>query len=201
MASKISKDANNYAEFSYGPDRARWQRVDKKGSTITTTTYLGNIERIATNNSTVVEWKRTVGGAVHTYRTVNNVLQANGSDKKYLYVDHLGSVDAITDGTGKVTHSMSFDAWGARRSGEDWSAQTISQVISSLSLTGFTQPITTRGYTGHEMVDDMGIIHMNGRIYDARIARFLQADPFIQAATNTQSFKRYSYVCTVMVIA
>ncbi|QEI12992.1 hypothetical protein FY115_12680 [Cellvibrio japonicus] len=194
MASKISKDANNYAEFSYGPDRARWQRIDKKGSTITTTTYLGNIERIATNNSTVVEWKRTVGGAVHTYRTVNNVLQANGSDKKYLYVDHLGSVDAITDGTGKVTHSMSFDAWGARRSGEDWSAQTISQVISSLSLTGFTQPITTRGYTGHEMVDDMGIIHMNGRIYDARIARFLQADPFIQAATNTQSYNRYSYV-------
>jgi hypothetical protein len=35
---------------------------------------------------------------------------------------------------------------------------------------------------------------MNGRIYDARIARFLQADPFIQAATNTQSFNRYSYV-------
>jgi hypothetical protein len=62
MASKISRDANNYSEFSYGPDRARWQRIDKKGSVFTTTTYLGNIERIATSNSTVVEWKRTVGG-------------------------------------------------------------------------------------------------------------------------------------------
>ena len=44
------------------------------------------------------------------------------------------------------------------------------------------------------MVDDYGIIHMNGRIYDARIGRFLQADPFIQAASNTQSYNRYSYV-------
>jgi copper(I)-binding protein len=33
-------------------------------------------------------------------------------------------------------------------------------VLSNLSLSGFTQPITTRGYTAHEMVDDMGIIHM-----------------------------------------
>lgn len=35
---------------------------------------------------------------------------------------------------------------------------------------------------------------MNGRIYDQKLARFLQADPFIQAPTNTQSFNRYSYV-------
>ena len=35
---------------------------------------------------------------------------------------------------------------------------------------------------------------MNGRIYDAKLARFLQADPFIQAATDTQSYNRYSYV-------
>jgi len=60
---------------------------------------------ISTSNSTVaVRFIST--------RTVNNVLQTNGTDKKYLYLDHLGSVDAITDGIGKVTHSMSFDAWG-----------------------------------------------------------------------------------------
>jgi RHS repeat-associated protein len=44
------------------------------------------------------------------------------------------------------------------------------------------------------MVDDMNIIHMNGRIYDPRIGRFLQADPYIQAANDTQSYNRYSYV-------
>src|SRR5690606_41001709 len=35
---------------------------------------------------------------------------------------------------------------------------------------------------------------MNGRIYDPKLARFLQADPFIQAATHTQSYNRYSYL-------
>lgn len=35
---------------------------------------------------------------------------------------------------------------------------------------------------------------MNGRVYDPTIARFLSADPFIQAPSNLQSYNRYSYV-------
>ncbi|WP_333973674.1 RHS repeat domain-containing protein, partial [Alteromonas mediterranea] len=35
---------------------------------------------------------------------------------------------------------------------------------------------------------------MNGRIYDPTLGRFLQADPFIQAPQNSQSYNRYSYV-------
>ena len=35
---------------------------------------------------------------------------------------------------------------------------------------------------------------MGGRIYDAEIGRFLQADPFVQDRTNSQALNRYSYV-------
>ncbi len=35
---------------------------------------------------------------------------------------------------------------------------------------------------------------MNGRIYDPTLGRFLQADPFIQAPKNSQSYNRYAYV-------
>jgi hypothetical protein len=35
---------------------------------------------------------------------------------------------------------------------------------------------------------------MNGRIYDPTLGRFLQADPYIQAPKNSQSYNRYSYV-------
>jgi len=35
---------------------------------------------------------------------------------------------------------------------------------------------------------------MNGRIYDGRLGRFLQADPQIQEPNNSQSLNRYSYV-------
>jgi RHS repeat-associated protein len=54
--------------------------------------------------------------------------------------------------------------------------------------------VTDRGYTGHEHGDSFGLIHMNGRMYDAKLGRMLQADPFIQDPTNTQSYNRYSYV-------
>jgi RHS repeat-associated protein len=50
-----------------------------------------------------------------------------------------------------------------------------------------------RGFTGHEMMDDLGLIHMNGRIYDPRLARFLSADQVIQAPFILQSYNRYSY--------
>jgi len=35
---------------------------------------------------------------------------------------------------------------------------------------------------------------MNGRVYDASIARFISADPFIQSPDYLQSYNRYSYV-------
>jgi hypothetical protein len=35
---------------------------------------------------------------------------------------------------------------------------------------------------------------MNGRIYDAKLGRFLQADPIVQAPKNSQNLNRYSYV-------
>ncbi|CAC9483588.1 hypothetical protein BPUTSESOX_624, partial [uncultured Gammaproteobacteria bacterium] len=54
--------------------------------------------------------------------------------------------------------------------------------------------LTNRGFTGHEHIDEMGFIHMNGRVYDPQIGRFLSADPYIQAPYNTQSYNRYSYV-------
>jgi RHS repeat-associated protein len=43
-------------------------------------------------------------------------------------------------------------------------------------------------------MDEVGVIHMNGRIYDPLIGRFLSADPFIQAIDNLQSHNRYAYV-------
>ncbi|HTF98250.1 MAG TPA: RHS repeat-associated core domain-containing protein [Cellvibrio sp.] len=194
MVKSISK-AGKTTQFKYGIDRSRWQRIDATA----TTTYMGNVERIQTS-STTVEWKRNVAGVVMTYRTDNNNnLQV--SDKRYVYTDHLGSVDLITDANGevqgqfsKVSHAMSFDAWGARRNIAQWSSTDFSLALFSITISGFVEPITRRGFTGHEMVDDMGIIHMNGRIYDPKLGRFLQADPFIQSATNTQSFNRYSYV-------
>ena len=51
-----------------------------------------------------------------------------------------------------------------------------------------------RGYTGHEYLQSVGVINMNGRLYDPKLRRFLQPDNNIQDPFNTQNYNRYSYV-------
>ncbi|MFL0102099.1 RHS repeat domain-containing protein, partial [Tenacibaculum maritimum] len=49
-------------------------------------------------------------------------------------------------------------------------------------------------YTGHEHFMGVALIHMNGRMYDAKLGRFLSPDNFIQEPFSTQSFNRFGYV-------
>ncbi len=86
---------------------------------------------------------------------------------------------------------MSFDAFGARRK-TNWAGElTQAETDTLLSEIGIG---TSRGYTGHEHLDRTGLIHMNGRVYDPTLGRFLSADPIVQAPYFSQSYNRYTYV-------
>ncbi|MBI3774723.1 MAG: hypothetical protein HY273_04080, partial [Gammaproteobacteria bacterium] len=118
--------------------------------------------------------------AVYTVTVKNSVVTKK---TRYFHKDNLGSVTAISgdvNGVFQVFERFSFEPFGARR--------------QSGLFTNLTSIETKHGYTGHEMLDSVNLIHMNGRIYDTKIGRFLQADPSIQAPNNLQSYNRYSYV-------
>jgi RHS repeat-associated protein len=106
------------------------------------------------------------------------------SSLRYFHHDHLGSTGAVSDEAGQVIERMAYDLWGKRRN-------TNGLIDATDSVNGLT---TDRGYTFHEHLDEMGIIHMNGRLFDPLIGRFMSADPFIQSPENLQSYNRYSYV-------
>jgi RHS repeat-associated protein len=55
------------------------------------------------------------------------------------------------------------------------------------------QPLE-RGFTGHEHLDDVRLIHMNGRVYDYALGRFLSVDPIISNPANSQSLNPYWYI-------
>ncbi|MDM3872668.1 RHS repeat-associated core domain-containing protein [Porticoccus sp. W117] len=194
----IQKGSSHTTAFEYGPDRMRYKRTDDDNNNgiDKTTWYIGSVE-IIENADNTTEIKRYIGDAAIVTLTLNASEQLTGTDTHYRHYDHLGSLDVITNAVGSIVEELSFDPWGERRNGVNWSDLTATELAgffdSTISGKG-AHGITTRGFTGHEMLDEVGIIHMNGRIYDATAARFLQADPIIQDPLNTQSLNRYSYV-------
>ncbi|MEQ8990187.1 MAG: RHS repeat-associated core domain-containing protein, partial [Pseudomonadales bacterium] len=164
----------------------RYRRVDDSGQSIQTEThYVGSVEWIYKPGSVVITKRYLDGEAIAT------TTQSGGSvqqDLHYLLKDHLGSTDLITTAIGDIVQAQSFDAYGLRRYDDDYTALTLASRLN------FDSSWTTRGFTGHEGMDPVGLVHMNGRVYDPKLGRFLSGDPFVQDPANTQSFNRYSYV-------
>ncbi|WP_229706748.1 RHS repeat-associated core domain-containing protein, partial [Shewanella inventionis] len=176
--------AGSSSSMKYGPERELIYKSDtyvENGKNVTyQTTYLGNYEKVYRTGGagTLTEHKFYVGDIVFTQRS-------NGSsDTFYLHKDHQGSVIATTNASGAVVSQAIYDPWGKR---------TAVYLHSTLASFTTSEP-TDRGYTGHKHIKDLDIIHMGGRIYDPTLGRFLQADPFIQAPLNSQSYNRYAYV-------
>lgn len=92
----------------------------------------------------------------------------------YMLTDHLGSILQVVDANGTEVFRASYDAWGR---------QTVSRNTIGMY----------RGYCGHEMLNSLGLIHMNGRVYDPILGRFLSPDNYVQQPDNSQNFNRYSY--------
>src|SRR6266446_3679141 len=101
------------------------------------------------------------------------------------HTDNLSSIAVITDESGAVAERLSYDAWGKRRfpNGAD---------DPSGNLNSRSQ--TTRGFTGQEELADVGLVHLNGRVYDPLGGRMMSADPFVPDPLNGQAWNRYSYV-------
>lgn len=123
----------------------------------------------------------------------------NARKLEYWHKDQLGSLIATTDHAGTVTARYAYDPFGKRRYTNSSYDPYGNLVVDWRSDGGAG---TDRGFTGHEHLDDMGIVHMNGRLYDPTLGRMMQPDPFVQEMLNLQNYDRYGYcynsplVCT-----
>jgi RHS repeat-associated protein len=117
--------------------------------------------------------------AVATFGTAVPV----GGTVQYFHTDGLGSITAVTDENGTVVKRFAYDSWGKQIDPATGSA-----------ITSATNGHVTRSYTDHEMLADLGLVHMNGRVYDPVLGRFLSADPNVDGTYDSQGYNRYSYV-------
>lgn len=180
----VTKDVNNSSQFQYGPTGRRWQHIYRTGGTTYTYTYIGKLlEKVV--GPTTTDWKHYVyanGAPVMLY-----VRQENGGKNRYWFVrDHLGSVATIVRKEGTWRVNESFDAFGKRR-GAAWVGNPSAAELANMQIS------TRRGFTFHEHLDSTQLVHMNGRLYDPFIGRFLSPDPIIQSPLFSQSLNRYSY--------
>ncbi len=168
--------------FWYSPGQTRWKRSLTAGGDSIQTYYIGKTYEYVienTSNGQAIRRKHYVGDYMVMTRSTG---WQTGDDYRFLHGDHLGSVDLISDVNGIVDERKGYDVFGNARAG-DWK----SPLLGAFST-------TTRGFTGHEHLQEVGLIHMNGRSYDPRLGRFTSVDPYIQFPHNSQSLNGYIYV-------
>jgi RHS repeat-associated protein len=98
---------------------------------------------------------------------------STGTTYYYLY-DGLGSVIAMTDGSGAIVRSYKYDPYG-----------------NTVTNTG-SGPVDYLRYTGAYNASG-GYYHLGARYYDPAAANWTQQDPINQTTSLTQS-NRYAYV-------
>ncbi len=189
-------------EFQYGPSGSRYLRdstwkppAGALGGTAARrarTFHAGGFEEthVTTGDRTTVRQRTRVTDNVVLVRErvrSGGTLRAASERVEYLHRDHLGSVVAVSNAAGGATHRLAYDPYGARRAA-DWSRALTPAESAAVSD---AQP---RGFTGHEHLDRVGLIHANARLYDPRLGRYLSPDPAVTDPTHSQSWNGYAYV-------
>ncbi|TDR47756.1 RHS repeat-associated protein [Tahibacter aquaticus] len=196
--------ANSQIDYHYGPDNARFKRT---GENVTLFYGADGYEREVTNGGQTALHRIELGPVVYTRSvtgTPPGTVVVSPSITNYQLRDRLGSTIAVADrwghfngvntGTPAYVDGLmrrSYDPFGMpREPGLGGVTRPNNYTLPTLQL----GPATRRGFTDHEHIDTVKLIHMNGRGYDYRSGRFLSVDPIIQFPTNSQSLNPYSYI-------
>jgi RHS repeat-associated protein len=93
--------------------------------------------------------------------------QTRAGAREFFSADHLGSVSALTDGSGDLLESRTYDAYG----------------------NGAPSTRTRFGFTGRELDDMTGLMFYRARWYDPVLGRFLTEDPLgLEAGANLYAY-------------
>lgn len=166
-------------ELDYDGDQARIRKTTLHEQTV----YFGDLyERVHNLDTGAIEHRYSVHSSERVVAVVTRSAGAP-SVTKAVHVDHLGSVDVLTNSAGVESDRRSYDIFGARRN-PIWNAPPpAAPFLSTISP----------GFTGHEGDDELGLVNMRGRLYDPKVGRFLTTDPIISQPGFGQSWNPYSY--------
>jgi len=207
LVKSIVNNDKSYSSFKYTPSGQRYFQdyVDQRRHI--KTTYIGSYEKIKEigvepllPTSERIRHRHYISGAnglIGVYEEVDWLFPVRHSrsfekisgfkkpehtvksttQENYFIKDNIGSIVGVLDSTSNVLEKFFYDPWGKRLRQEERQYNTI-----------------RLGFTGHEHLDNLDLIHMNGRVYDPDVGRFVSADPLMQSPGFSQNYSRYSYV-------
>ena len=159
--STISEGTFNMA-FTYGPDRLRRKTQLFDNSVLQQTKYfLGDYEKVIDETTSTVNEFHYLSSPSGLFAVIT-ITDGGTGVLNYILTDHLGSIQTVTDDEGELPTTFSYGPWGSLRNATTWGYS------NSCSL-----PFFGRGYTGHEHLEEFGLVNMNGRLYDPVLGRML----------------------------
>jgi RHS repeat-associated protein len=169
----LSRVGAGTADFRYTPDGKVFQQ-----DATTHTTSSGPRGYEVTNYAGSTIERHELGPII--------VVRENGVNTvRGILRDRLGSLVTMLNSGGNFITYRSFDPFGKTRGGNF--AYVPNGTFNFL-------PHSLHGFTDHNHIDDVWLLHMNGRVYDYQLGRFLSPDPLIQFPANSQSLNPYSYI-------
>lgn len=163
-------EGTNHVSYDYGFDHQRIRAMENINGKTRSKIYVGNCEFInEPGNNAIV--RTMLSGPTGIFAVAET---RNGkTNLHYIHKDHLGSWVLVSDSNGTIEQETHFDAWGNCDNADNL--------------------MFDRGFTGHEHIRGMGLINMNGRLYDPVTSSMLSPDNNIQMPDFTQNLNRYAY--------
>jgi RHS repeat-associated protein len=145
---------------SYTYDGTGLRSTAATGSMTTTYTYdiTAGISRLLTDGTT--DYVYGLGGSP--------IEQVSSAGTQYLLQDQLGSTRVITDGSGTVTGTYSYDAWG--------------------NQTAHTGTASSDVRWAGALLDATGLYYLINRYYDPNTGNFTTVDPLVGATAQAYQY-------------
>jgi RHS repeat-associated protein len=182
---------NTLTAFVYGSNSMRAKQSRTVSGSTTTTYYVDKYYEVDSDGS----WRAYLDDiAVLSYTPARQHLL------HFTLRDRLGSATTMADQNGVVISRRYFDPFGKTTTQSPSASllENIRRMTYDLDIAKMQDLDVTnknrRGFTDHEHLNEQQLIHMNGRVYDYNLGRFMSVDPLIQAPTSTQSVNPYSYI-------
>ena len=162
----VTQSGTTKATYGWFADGSKYSVQDALGNGYC---YIGSLIYSTTAGAAVLESTDFSGGRI--------VLSGNTQTIHYHHKDHLGSVRAITDGSGSTIEQNAYYPFGGRHTFGQTYAQTASNRYK---------------FNGKELqtIGNLDLLDYGARMYDTKIGRWLVQDPL---AEKYYPFSGYNY--------